>query len=609
MDEDALINSIGLLLTQLRYTRRAMEDIERSTARYAGFAFAGALSEGASFGAPPMFDGALKVHIININDLAPGTGFGGFLESLLGGIGRLVGGLPGSFVAGLIGGFNVPGILSKIQTIADTVERILIRLGISSTDKGAANVDIAKEQKNPTGALGLQIKDVKDIATVFTGLFEAASSPDKAGKTVDPLTPAGERWLAILRTADSLIRGATRVIEGLTILIPIAIGALASVIVHLQDIQTAVLGLLQFLLKELFLLRGVVLFTLFDTIAGAARLGASVLSILGGALQTIVVAVGGLFTKLFSASLEVLKFLASGLKATVDSLLKWLIDTVGMVLTGLGDSKIFRVVVHLVQVLPAILPPLVLLVSKATIDPTDLQKAAKLVIAEPQFKGKLSDSLPIPAFPDLSKTLAPKSDVAVLGTELTAAFNGVKTDLKTAFDASIGALGRIGATLDEVKKDKSFLDSLGPKEDALRSRSEGLAGALTAAQSKLAEKPETGLDQIAKAYDTWLSGKGLEAVVGNLNRYFAKAGDSSLLKPPREPFVEEKTFATVEIKELVIEVGAAGAKVSAVDGASSSDGLAAVETTGFDLEAYHDKEHELAARGRTRTTGSSVLLA
>ncbi len=37
---DELIHQIGLLLSQLRVARRAMEDIERSTARYNSFAFA-----------------------------------------------------------------------------------------------------------------------------------------------------------------------------------------------------------------------------------------------------------------------------------------------------------------------------------------------------------------------------------------------------------------------------------------------------------------------------------------------------------------------------------------------------------------------------------------
>ncbi|WP_437594128.1 hypothetical protein [Sorangium sp. So ce1000] len=604
MDDDDLVNSIGLLLTQLRYTRRAMEDIERSTARYAGFAFAAALSEGPSFGAPPMFEGALKVHIVNINDLAPGSGFGGFLESLLGGVGRLIGGLPGSFAAGLIAGFNLPGMILRIQSIADTIERILIRLGISLTENKDKDKAKDKDNKKPSADLATQLKDVKDIAKAFTALFEAASSPDKAGKTLDPLTPAGERWLAILRTADSLIRGATRVIEGLVILIPIAIGALASVIVHLRDIQAAVLGLLQFLLKELFLLRGVVLFTLYDTIAAAARLGAGVLSILGGALQTILTSISNLFVKLFDASLDILKFLASGLKATVDALLKWLIDAVGTVLLALGDSKIFRVVVHLVQVLPAVLPPLVLLVREVTIDTTDLKKAADLVIKDPQFTGKLSDSIPIPEFPDLSTTLAPKTDVGALGDKLSKAFDGVKTDLASAFESSIGALGRIGDTLDNLKKDESFLKALETRENTLRTNATALADALSAAQSKLAERPETGLEKIATAYEDWLKGKGLETIVDNINAFFAKSSDTSAIMPT--PVPPDRPRATVEIKELVIDLGTPKEKAPE-PGAPIVEAAYTPDKTGFDIDEYHEKEHELAVRGRTRTSGSPLL--
>src|SRR6516165_8244974 len=139
---DDLLTAIGLLLTQLRVARRALEDIERSTARYNSFAFASALSAGASFGAPPMFGGALKVWIVNINDLAPGAG-DGFLEQLLGGLGRFLGGLGGGALGGILGGWKLPDMIGQIQKIADTVERILIRLGVDLS--GAAKKDTGKK--------------------------------------------------------------------------------------------------------------------------------------------------------------------------------------------------------------------------------------------------------------------------------------------------------------------------------------------------------------------------------------------------------------------------------------------------------------------------------
>jgi len=67
--EDTIITQLGLLLTTMRYSRRALEDIERSTAKYTGLAFAPLFAEAPKFGQPPMLNGALKVYIVNINDL------------------------------------------------------------------------------------------------------------------------------------------------------------------------------------------------------------------------------------------------------------------------------------------------------------------------------------------------------------------------------------------------------------------------------------------------------------------------------------------------------------------------------------------------------------
>src|SRR5438093_6604404 len=112
---------MGLILTQLRYTRRAMEEVERSTARYGGAAFTAAFAAGPRFGEPPLQDGALMVYVVNINDLAPGTG-GGLLEGLLGGIGRLFGGLFGGLVGGTIGGVALPYMIYQVRRIAETVD-------------------------------------------------------------------------------------------------------------------------------------------------------------------------------------------------------------------------------------------------------------------------------------------------------------------------------------------------------------------------------------------------------------------------------------------------------------------------------------------------------
>src|SRR3954452_25104686 len=104
---DELVSQIGLLLSQLRFARRALEDIERSTARYSGVTFAVAVAAGPKFGEPPLLSGALKVYVTNINDLTISRGGVGLFEGLLGGIGRFFGGLAGGFAGGIIGGVSL----------------------------------------------------------------------------------------------------------------------------------------------------------------------------------------------------------------------------------------------------------------------------------------------------------------------------------------------------------------------------------------------------------------------------------------------------------------------------------------------------------------------
>ena len=84
MDEEQqeVITQMSLLLTQVRYARRAIENIELATTRYAGLALRVAGGPGAApLGAPPMIDGALKVYVVNINDLTTGgPGIGDMLR-------------------------------------------------------------------------------------------------------------------------------------------------------------------------------------------------------------------------------------------------------------------------------------------------------------------------------------------------------------------------------------------------------------------------------------------------------------------------------------------------------------------------------------------------
>ena len=601
---DELVTQMGLMLTQLRYARRALDDIERSTSRYAGFAFAGAMQSGGAAMAPPMLDGALKVFIVNINDLAPGSSFGGFLEGMLGGIGRFFGGLLGGFTGGTVAGLMLAPTLVAAANLADRVERVLRLLGI------VGKTDDKDKTKKPEASDSTLLAQLDSIRAIIDGLAKAlgyANSPGIADKAANAKPEEASRWLEVIRTVDALVKDVSRVVDGLIILIPTLIGALASLIVHLKDVQVAILDLLRFLLKEILMLRGVLLFTLYDTIAGAAHLASKVMSELSGALTTILASLGDIFATLFDAGLAVLKFIATGLKNTVDTLVAWLLDTVGVVLMALGDSRIFRVIVHVVQILPALMPSLVMLVTEAEpINLDALNAAAALKLEGPLLTGdKLSKLVDVPKFPDLSKTLTPEADLAKLKDTVGGAFATVGDDLKKSFDASAKTLESIGASLDDLKQDKGFIEGLANQRKAIEQASARMNDALLKAENTLAAAKlgDSGLDKIAKAYEDWLGAKGMDTILTALQTHFATNDNAASFAPPSSSAAPP---INVEIKELVIDLGASP------PGAAASGPHAANDEGGYEREDEPDefsRAQEMRDRHAYRPPGGPMVLS
>lgn len=562
MGED-LLHAIGLLLSQLRIARRALEDIERSTARYNSFAFASALSAGASFGAPPMFGGALKVWVVNINDLAPGAG-GGFLEQLLGGIGRLFGGFGGGLLGGILGGWKLPEMIARVQGIADTVERILIRLGsgVGGPEKNE------KGEKKPEGPGLLDtVGQWMGIIKAFTALFQAAGGqPEQAQKTSSSLTPGAERWMAIVESTTRMLNGIDRVVQGLIFLIPILVGALAELLTRLSNIKLAILGLLQFFLQELFLLRGVLLVTIYDTVSAAARLGASILTILGDAISTMVSSIFKIIQDVFDAATAAIQFLSDGLQNTVDAVLRWLVDTLGDVLFSIGDSVVFREIIHLVDVLPAVLPSLVYAFrgedAFKAIDTKALEDAAAKTVPPPAVPGvpgtRRSSTLVPP--PSIAANLLPPGNFATLNATVSTALGDINDQVKKTFGTASGALSTLGRKMDDAAKDKTFTDKLEQHTAEVRARSKTLADSITAAQEAAekeggAKSPATGLEVIATAYENWLKGGGLQSLLKNVTEYFQKSGSADVFKDKTQgPSTIDRPRATIDIQDVIIEL-------------------------------------------------------
>jgi hypothetical protein len=569
MDE-ILVTQIGLLLTQFRYTRRALEDIERSTARYGGVTFALALAEGPRFGAPPLVGGALKVYVTNINDLTVGRGAAGLFEGLLGGIGRFIGGLGGGLVGGVIGGVSLWVWVGKLQDIVKGINNILDRFGIF------AETGPAKEKPGKKD-LASTLECFQPIIKSSTALFDAAArGPEAAGKSAaEGLSDEARAWGAQLATTlasfvDSLT-AADKLVKSLTLFVPVLIGALAWLLSQLDTIKLAILDLLQFALRITLLLRGAALVTIYDTISAVARLGASILDILKGAVTTILNAILAMLGAILGTVEELLKFAGSGLANAMNGLLEWLVNGLGRVLTYIGSLRIFQLVTHLVQVLPSMLPALITLVhgSEASIDPEDRKWLEG--IKDKALTGPTGPAVNVPLpteykFPDLGdkflETVQPFKDKLKETSEL------LPQKSTEAFDAARDALRGIDSKMQEAltKGETGFETRLTGQMKQVSDDARALAGKLTPAveaASDLAKKGEAdaGLRAISQAYENWLKADGLKTVLDKITDYFASARAGAPSAPPAAvpgavvgTARPEAARATVEIGEIVIEL-------------------------------------------------------
>ncbi len=612
MNDDALLNEIALLLSQLRVARRAIEDIERSTARYNNFAFAAALSAGTGFGAPPLFGGALKVWVVNINDLAPSAG-GGFIEQLLGGLGRFFGGFGGGFIGGILGGVSLPVLIGQVHNIAASVERILARIGVNKSSPGAPGTATPPEPEGP--GLLQELKEWKGIFTTFTALFQAASgNPVQAESTASSMTDGAQRWLRIVEASSGVIDGIDRVVRGLTILIPVLVGALAELVARLDQMKLAVVELLRFLLQEIFLLRGVLLAAIFDTIAAIARLVSAVLSILSEGLSSIATNIFGLFKDIFSASLNIIQFLADGLQNTVNAVVRWLVNIIGQALSSIASSVIFQELVHVVDVLPLVLPPLVIALqgvgAASAIDDAALSEARKLnekAMASLPKAAAGNSALDLAAPPSIAATLLPPDTTPKLLDNVDKSLESAKSKITDTLDAASGMLDTVTQQLQDSVKDKGFTDSLRGYTDTLRANSETLAKAIslqTEAGAHLETGgPKTGLEDIAIAYETWLKDGGLKQILVNFTDYFKKPeGIGPLKDKVFGPAVLDRPRATVDIQDVVIQVSepseATAPKSAEGHGAQDSDEI---------FHRFLEFMHDLTERGMKFTPGSPVL--
>jgi len=604
-EEERIIGQMGLILSQLRFARRALEDVERSAARYGNFAFAAAFSARERFGAPPLLNGALKVYIVNINDLAPGGGLGELLSGLLGGVGRLFGGFFGGLIGGTIAGVALPVMIGQLLAIAGRVDRILDRLGLRGGDPAAATPPAPAAAPAAAGPnLSALLPQMTEAIRALTGMFRAASGDTAGAAAVSqaPDTAAGASWLVAIQAISRALEGASRVLDGMILLIPLVIGALAMVIVRLTDIKLAIVELLQFALRNVLLLRGVVLVTIYDTIAAAARLGATVLGILATAVERILRAVFSIVAQVLDGALALIQYLAGVLQRLVNTVLPWLVDVLGAVLTRLGNLFIFRVIVHIIQMLPAVIPPLFRLFHDKALPPTEaaaLSAAAATPIPDPTAPPPPTGALPTL---DLTGAFTPPAGTPGLPEIVRSTGEAITTEALRIFGAAGGALERMSAALDDAARsgEASFQATLEAHLLQVRERAREAATALAPAVAAAAARPATGFETIARAYEGWLAGGGLSDLMSNLNAHFRDGPTSgpAAAGTPIGAIVSETAAglarATVEIEELTVEIIPPGASGAAVPGPVS---MAPSGQQPLDVERLMEALHYLQERG------------
>jgi hypothetical protein len=580
-EEQALIGQIGLLLTQLRYARRALEDIERSTARYGSIDFTGALAAGTRFGAPPLLDGALKVHVVNLNDLTTGGGISGFLENLLGGVGGFFGNFCSGLVGGAISGLRMPEVVGQIVQLADKLERIANTVNqILTTVENLAKLfaDPSKPKQEGTG------NSTVDLLQKLTELFRAAASGPQAeppGGAGGAQAEGGNSWTAELHTINDLIQSTSRVIDGLIIVLPLLFGTLISLISHFDGIKLAILDMLEFALRNVFLLRGVILITIYDTLAGIANLVASLLGILKDMVVSVVGSIFQIIDTVVSAAIEVFRFLADGLQKTIDGLLKWAVEALAAVLNYLGETRAFRVIVHVIQMIPLIVPALYQLIygekiPLSTEEEGWLREAAKPL---PAASGAtVTGPVPLPSSPNLFPFSKDQTDK--IHQTVTSAVVSVAKDAGNVVGALQTGISQASA---ELSKEASGATGIGEpftkhlKE--LQEQAKPLAQSILQAEGQ-AKKGDaaTGLEAIANAYEQWLGeGGGLNLVLGNITEYFRhtpttgpEAADSLLGRILQTvlPGAGEQPRATIDIEEVIIEIGQPQATATEQPGAT-----------------------------------------
>jgi hypothetical protein len=541
-DDRIVIAQMGLLLGEVGATRRALEGIRDETRRYASLAFS--LSEDKAIGSPPMLNGALKVHVVNIGDIAA-TGPGLF-EGVLGGIGRFIGGVAGGFVGGVVGGVVLPFVVRDLVALGKSLDSITARLASLLPGLKGLLTDLGVIK-----APGEAPAPAAPAAAVVAAAAPAA--PGAVAQVTDALTAAGSAppgppaWLPALQAVREIV-------EALAALVPIVTLALLSLFARLPRLQLALADLLAFAVESVLLLRGIMLVYTLETAAMAAQLASDVLGALQKLIGLVLTSLGTIIASGLKLASTAIGFLGKGTKGVADALLDWLYDGVGGFLTWIGTTAIVRLLRHIIQILPDLVPAL----AKAggnPLGPDELNALTKLRGTGP----KPGDAIPaVTARPKLADPSAALGSEAIKAT--TDALEGTRATVKTELAATLKAAQTF---LTQVGSDARRELQAGPTAAMQRELEAATkqAGVLRSALGAPAPAVSSGpADQIVQAWETSMKAGGLDRLMDAITTHFlhetpaGPAGTTSLLGRLVGAAIDRLSTVTVEIGELVVEM-------------------------------------------------------
>ena len=163
------------------------------------------------------------------------------------------------------------------------------------------------------------------------------------------------------------------------------------------------------------------------------------------------------------------------------------------------------------------------------------------------------------------------------------ATNTVQIVGDSATDGLRGVAGRLEKAA--VAETKLSTANLGRHLGEVRRQSESLAANLVVGGQ--VQHTETGLDAIAGAYQSWLSGGGLTTLLGTITTHFSSEPGSAGVPQRITDGAMDRPRASVRIDEVVIEVDpTAGVPTTPLPPASSGPGDFPLPSGKDDIERY-----------------------